>query len=60
MLSIPECKKILRDGGLQLTNEEIEKLREALYFLARAAKEELLIQKTKEHENSGFIRPGLN
>jgi hypothetical protein len=34
MLSISECKKVLNKKGVSYTNQETEKIREALYKIA--------------------------
>ena len=34
MLSITECKKILNKNGIHYTDEEVQKLRDALYKIA--------------------------
>jgi len=51
MVSITECKKILNKNGISYDNEEVEKIREALYAIAEIVlnnnKNEIQIEKWK-------------
>lgn len=39
MLTIEECRKTLEDGGKDLSDEEVEKIRDELYELGNLALE---------------------
>ena len=56
MLSIERCKEILKEHGMNLTNEDVKQVREFLYKLAEIQidSEEQLIKEELKKEAEGI------
>lgn len=57
MLSIQECRKILCEKGLILTDEQIKLIRDFLYSFGEL---DYQIQKKKRNENSNNLHQSIN
>ena len=57
MLSLDNCKKILNRSGKQYSEEEVKRIRDLLYKLARL---EFNIYKKKENEKRNHLHKSIN
>jgi len=55
MLSIEKCRKVLEKNGLKYSDNQIKKIRLALYQIA-----EVEYEKYKSQQNSNTLRKSIN
>lgn len=57
MLSIKKCDDVLRNNGIDITEEEVKNIRAILYGVAQL---QVDIQQNDDYEKSNFIYPSFN
>jgi len=60
MLSIEQCKKILKENGTNYTDEEVKQIRQLMYKMANLDYQLFVTQKAKKDANSNHLHKSIN
>jgi hypothetical protein len=60
MLSIEQCKKILKESGKNYTDEQVKQIRQVIYKMANLDYQLFVTQKAKKDANCNHLHKGIN